>query len=52
MLRTFNCGVGGILVVKKEAESSILKMLASDGATLIGRIQPIKQGKIFFHNFS
>lgn len=47
MLRTFNCGVGGILVVKKEAESSVLKMLASDEATFIGRIQHIKEGKLF-----
>lgn len=38
MLRTFNCGIGGILVVNKEHANDILKLLKHDNASIIGEI--------------
>lgn len=37
MLRTFNCSVGGILVVNKEFANEIVNLI-QDGATIIGEI--------------
>lgn len=38
MLRTFNCGVGGLLVVNKEHEREILNMVISHGASVVGKV--------------
>nr|UXX33476.1 trifunctional purine biosynthetic protein adenosine-3-like protein [Holotrichia oblita] len=38
MLRTFNCGVGGVLIINKEAESSILELLQECNAVSIGKV--------------
>lgn len=45
MLRTFNCGVGGILIVKKEDELDILTSLSGSYATTIGRVTTRSEGK-------
>lgn len=37
MLRTFNCSIGGILVVNKDSASEIVN-LVQNGATIIGEI--------------
>lgn len=38
MLRTFNCGVGAILIVSPQHNAAILESLASSGATRIGHV--------------
>lgn len=45
MLRTFNCGIGGILVVDKKDETEITKLVASHGAVKIGSIIKKTDGK-------
>lgn len=38
MLRTFNCGVGGILVVDKVNEVEFLNILKVDNPSVIGEV--------------
>lgn len=38
MVRTFNCGVGGVLIVKSEDVKEILAMIQSYGATVVGNV--------------
>lgn len=45
MLRTFNCGVGGVLIVKKEDEKEILGLVQPYGATVVGNVTK-NQGKL------
>lgn len=46
MLRTFNCGIGLVLVIKPELEKKVLGLLAGEGASTIGQIAPlVKLGK-------
>ncbi|KAK5641418.1 hypothetical protein RI129_009965 [Pyrocoelia pectoralis] len=39
MLRTFNCGIGGVLIVRPEDESFALNSLVSLGAVKIGEVK-------------
>lgn len=48
MLRTFNCGLGGVLIVEKGAEDEILRLLSADGATIIGKVTERIAGNILF----
>lgn len=45
MLRTFNCGLGGILVVEKEAQADVLRKLKADGAVVVGKVVDRWQGQ-------
>lgn len=45
MLRTFNCGVGGIIVVSAERAEQIAVDLNS---SIIGEIQSCPEGEIMF----
>lgn len=38
MLRTFNCGIGGIIITNRESSNEILNLLKTENATLIGEI--------------
>lgn len=38
MLRTFNCGLGLVLIVSKESEMEILAQMCGHGATTIGYV--------------
>lgn len=38
MLRTFNCGIGGVLVIKNEDVNDVLSHLKTIGASLIGKV--------------
>lgn len=38
MLRTFNCGVGGILVIDKANEAEILNIVKMDNPSVIGEV--------------
>ncbi|KAF5292718.1 hypothetical protein FQR65_LT11186 [Abscondita terminalis] len=42
MLRTFNCGIGGVLIIKKEDELSVLNSLKSERAVKLGTV--VKRG--------
>ena len=44
MLRTFNCGIGIVLVVSKENELEVLRQLIDSGET------PVKMGKVIVGN--
>ncbi len=52
MLRTFNCGIGMILVVDKVAADNIAKELAALGetVTILGKIKPVKgDSQVVYH---
>lgn len=38
LLRTFNCGLGGIVIVENEAENDVLKALEADSAVVVGKV--------------
>ena len=52
MLRTFNCGVGMVLVVASEAASAVRGRLAADGETVfdLGRVvaRPEEGARVIF----
>ncbi|KAJ8923320.1 hypothetical protein NQ315_001878 [Exocentrus adspersus] len=50
MLRTFNCGVGAVLIVKKEDSHAILELM-QPGASVIGSVTK-NQKQVAVHNFS
>ncbi|KAK9501916.1 hypothetical protein O3M35_012551 [Rhynocoris fuscipes] len=52
MLRTFNCGVGLVLIVGKDKKDKVLKSLK--GSMLIGEVQERKEGEaqVIVKNFS
>lgn len=47
MLRTFNCGIGMILICSKEDETKVLDKLKDEGATVIGNVIPYSSKKLF-----
>lgn len=52
MLRTFNCGVGGILVIKKEDANEVLAHLNTSAASLIGNVAASENnGKSLLNKF-
>lgn len=44
LMKTFNCGVGMILIASPDAELSLLKSLHGSGASVIGKVIPTKPG--------
>ncbi|VEN45085.1 unnamed protein product [Callosobruchus maculatus] len=54
MLRTFNCGVGGILVVKSADVDEILGLVRSQGATVVGEVIERRKAEeqVFVPNFA
>lgn len=44
LLRTFNCGIGGVLIIKKEDASEVLAHLKPYEANQIGKIVEVKTG--------
>lgn len=54
LLRTFNCGIGAVLIVAKEDEGEILRILAQEGerfAANIGQVFDRSGGKAFTYKF-
>lgn len=53
LLRTFNCGIGGILIVNKSDEAEFLTMLKHHGATVIGSVfaRPAGTPDVIVDNF-
>ena len=48
MLRTFNCGLGIILIVGSQEVEAILRELPSDyAASVVGRVEPRVEGMTF-----
>ncbi|XP_044253731.1 trifunctional purine biosynthetic protein adenosine-3 [Tribolium madens] len=52
MLRTFNCGVGGILIVDPKDETEITKLVSSHGAVKIGHVTQKTDDQVIVKNFS
>ncbi|CAG9774100.1 unnamed protein product [Ceutorhynchus assimilis] len=52
MLRTFNCGIGGILITNPKHGQEILDLIQSDGATIIGRVTKKQQDQVIVKNFT
>jgi phosphoribosylaminoimidazole (AIR) synthetase len=48
LLRTFNCGIGGILIVDKKDEQEVIKIVAPHGAVGIGSVMKKTDGNIFW----
>jgi phosphoribosylaminoimidazole (AIR) synthetase len=48
LLRTFNCGVGGVLIVDKKDEQEVIKIVAPHGAVAIGSVMKKTDGNIFW----
>lgn len=46
LLRTFNCGIGGIVIVSKDDEDTILSLLQEYSAVPIGKVVDRNEGKI------
>ncbi|XP_050311309.1 trifunctional purine biosynthetic protein adenosine-3 isoform X2 [Anthonomus grandis grandis] len=52
MLRTFNCGVGGILITKPEHTQEVLELVSSEKATIIGKVTKKTQDQVIVKNFT
>jgi phosphoribosylamine--glycine ligase/phosphoribosylglycinamide formyltransferase/phosphoribosylformylglycinamidine cyclo-ligase len=52
LLRTFNCGVGGILIVDKKDEQEVIKIVAPHGAVAIGSVMKKTDEQVVIRNFS
>ncbi|KAK4873867.1 hypothetical protein RN001_013227 [Aquatica leii] len=52
MLRTFNCGIGGVLITKKEDALSVLNSLKVEGAVRIGEVTKRVKDGVIVHNFA
>ncbi|KAL3273731.1 hypothetical protein HHI36_015160 [Cryptolaemus montrouzieri] len=53
LLRTLNCGIGGILVVKRENAETVVNSLKSEGAVLIGEVtKNTEDTQVVVENFS
>ncbi|XP_045477658.1 trifunctional purine biosynthetic protein adenosine-3 [Harmonia axyridis] len=53
LLRTLNCGIGGILVVRKEDSEEIIDHLKQDGGTIIGEVMACKEEQqVIIEHFS
>ncbi|XP_019761020.1 trifunctional purine biosynthetic protein adenosine-3 isoform X1 [Dendroctonus ponderosae] len=52
MLRTFNCGIGGVVIVKPEHSPEILSIVKPDGGRQIGRITKKDQDQVVVKNFT
>lgn len=52
MSRTFNCGIGGVLVVRSEESKSVLNSLTNSGvqASVIGEIYKKEGNIIYIHS--
>lgn len=49
MARTFNCGIGAVLVVQKELAQQVLKDVQKhEAAWLIGKVVPLQKGYWIF----
>ena len=50
MLRTFNCGLGFLVIVSPEEEEKTIDAFrqAMEGPTVIGRVIPDEQGKVSY----
>lgn len=44
LLRTFNCGIGGVVIVAKEEEGTILRLLQDYDAVCVGSVVPRSKG--------
>lgn len=44
MLRTFNCGLGAILIVSPQEQQHVLSMISEDDAFVIGRVKSLFGG--------
>ncbi|XP_072386363.1 trifunctional purine biosynthetic protein adenosine-3 [Diabrotica undecimpunctata] len=52
LLRTFNCGVGGVLVVKSEDSDAVWNLVKNEGATIVGKVVKKEKDQVIVHNFS
>uniref|UniRef100_A0A6P7G941 Trifunctional purine biosynthetic protein adenosine-3 n=1 Tax=Diabrotica virgifera virgifera TaxID=50390 RepID=A0A6P7G941_DIAVI len=52
LLRTFNCGVGGVLVVKPEDADAVWNLIKNEGATIVGKVVRKEKDQVIVHNFS
>jgi len=47
MLRTFNCGVGLVLVVGKNDSEAVLASMPNEKARILGHVETCSDGKYF-----
>lgn len=54
MLRTFNCGIGGVIIVKREDVDAIFNILKEEDAFVIGSVKQRneKEAQVLVSNFS
>ncbi|CAG9835950.1 unnamed protein product [Diabrotica balteata] len=52
LLRTFNCGLGGVLVVKSEDSDAVWNLVKNEGATIVGKVVKKERDQVIVHNFS
>lgn len=47
MLRTFNCGIGAIIISAPEHKEKVLKLLESEKPALIGVVKSHNEGEFY-----
>ncbi|RZC33297.1 trifunctional purine biosynthetic protein adenosine-3 [Asbolus verrucosus] len=52
LLRTFNCGIGGVLIVDKNDVEEILKIVAPHNATTVGHVVKKSEEQVIVTNFA
>ncbi|XP_056641473.1 trifunctional purine biosynthetic protein adenosine-3 isoform X1 [Diorhabda sublineata] len=52
MLRTFNCGIGGVLIVSGVNVEEILGIVKEEGATIIGKVVKKEADQVIVNNFA
>ncbi|XP_057658832.1 trifunctional purine biosynthetic protein adenosine-3 [Diorhabda carinulata] len=52
MLRTFNCGIGGVLIVSGVNVEEILGIVKEEGATIIGKVVKKDADQVIVNNFA
>ncbi|CAG9856449.1 unnamed protein product [Phyllotreta striolata] len=52
LLRTFNCGVGGALIVNAEDVDEVMGLVKGEGATVIGNVVQKEADQVVVNNFT
>jgi len=49
MLKTFNCGLGGIIIVSPADQQHVLSMISDENTYVVGQVKTVFGGKHYAH---